>query len=200
MNQEVSPIAWILLVVFVTVLTLITYLYWETKLHESRMERYFEVARSVATLVSVLTSIYLIQFYFSQAAQQEKLRINADLEQRSVDIQKLFLDPFWHKDLTQLYLEMNPLLSRTEEQPIQGDPDHDNPIRQSEYIVGNIILRKMETVLAYLGEQSNQPGFLEWKRQWQTWMSSSRLRKIWEMSQDQYSSTMKQFVSQQLIT
>src|SRR5437764_2456509 len=143
-EETTSPVARILFILFVTIVILITYFYWETKLGAIKgLARYVEIIERVATLVSILVGIYMIQFYFSQAAKQERHRIAADLQQGTVEIQKLFLDPHWYMELQPLYMEMHPMLAENSKNP----PSSSDAILPSEYMVGNIIFRRMEAVL-----------------------------------------------------
>ena len=188
MNDEISPVASILFILFVTVIILVTYLYWETRLGATKgLERYVDITQRITTLVSILVGIFLLQFYFSESNRQEKRRVSTNLQRGTIEIQKLFLDPQYMQELQPLYFEMHPSLQSSS-------------ILQSEYIVGNVIFRRIESVLDSLGDRIYQPGFQEWSRQWKMWMSSSKLVSIWKMSEDQYSSTMRDFVNNHLLS
>jgi len=200
MKQKISPAAWILFILLVTVVLVITYLYWETKFGETKgLLRYFEIAHRVAELVTILVAIYMVQFYFTQSIQNEETRALTDYQKGTEDIQKLFLDAHWYQQLRPLYLEMNPSLASQSSLDSRVSCATDSPIENPEYIVGNIIFRKIEGILDSLGNKINEPGFREWDREWRMWMSSPKLQKIWGMSQHQYSLNMQQYVNQHLI-
>jgi hypothetical protein len=164
----------------------VSYLYVEdSSRDQQKMRSYFDIVYRVGALISVIALLYTLQFSYSQRVHQEKGQITAELEQGMIDIQKLFLDPTWHDDLQLLYYEMHPNLS------LPRVPDH--PLTQPEYIVANVIFRRIETILHFLEITSNEKERRKEKyfRSWKSWFQSARLRKIWSESQHQYSQAMQ---------
>lgn len=179
MKREISPAVWVLFILFISLIALVTYLYWETKVGQIHgLERYINIVYRVSTLMSILVAIYVIQFNFSQSRREEKSRIQAELQQGTIDIQKLFLDPALSNDLHPLYLEMNPQLT------------NQNDVTQKEYIVANIIFRRIEQIIDVSGPNIQE----QFLRLWAAWFSSPKIRKVWDMCRHNYSSGMQSLV------
>jgi hypothetical protein len=147
-GREKSPVAQVLFLLLIISMASISFLYWEeSSSSQSKMRSYLDVVYRVATVVGILSAIYMIQFSYAATLHEDERNVKVDVEQGMVEIQKIFLNPATAMELSPLYAEMNPGFFPSQRSESMS------PLTQAEYAVGNIIFRKVETVLNYLGEK-----------------------------------------------
>jgi hypothetical protein len=194
-GREKSPVAQVLFLLLIISMASISFLYWEeSSSSQSKMRSYLDVVYRVATVVGILSAIYMIQFSYAATVHEDERNVKVDVEQGMVEIQKIFLNPATAMELSPLYAEMNPGFFPSQRSESMS------PLTQAECAVGNIIFRKVETVLNYLGEKVDQPGSQEWLRVWRVWFQSKRLCEIWRRSAKQYSSQMQTFIETRIMS